>query len=73
MSDGQVPKVAVVVVHGVAYHAPGASAQAAAELLHGLRRGRESSPYRADEEQTISIPLKRASCGELNLTGLPSR
>ncbi|HEX4380592.1 MAG TPA: hypothetical protein VH022_11190, partial [Candidatus Acidoferrum sp.] len=59
MSDVQVPKVAVVVVHGVAYHAPGASAQAAAELLHGLRRGRESSPYRADEEQTVSIPLKQ--------------
>jgi hypothetical protein len=59
MSDVQAPKVAVVVVHGVAYHAPGASAQAAAELLHGLRRNRASSPYRADEEQTVSIPLKQ--------------
>jgi hypothetical protein len=50
-------KVAVVVVHGVAYHAPGASAQAASELLHGLRLNDQPSPYGADVQETVSIPL----------------
>jgi MFS family permease len=52
-------KVAVVVVHGVAYHAPGASARAASELLHGLRLADKKSPYGPDTEETISIPLKQ--------------
>jgi len=52
-------KVAVVVVHGVAYHAPGASARAASELLHGLRADGKPSPYGPDTQETISIPLKQ--------------
>lgn len=52
-------KVAVVVVHGVAYHAPGASAQAASELLHGLRLSDQPSPYGPDVQETVSIPLHR--------------
>jgi hypothetical protein len=53
------PKVAVVVVHGVAYHAPGASARAASELLHGLRLADKKSPYGPDTQETVSIPLKQ--------------
>ena len=53
------PKVAVVVVHGGAYHAPGASARAASELLHGLRPKGKSSPYGPDTQETVSIPLKQ--------------
>jgi hypothetical protein len=52
-------KVAVVVVHGVAYHAPGASARAASELLHGLRPKGKESPYGPDNQETVSIPLKQ--------------
>ena len=53
------PKVAVIVVHGVAYHAPGASARAASELLHGLRPKGKGSPYGTDTQETVSIPLKQ--------------
>jgi hypothetical protein len=49
----------VVVVHGVAYHAPGASARAASELLHGLRQKGKESPYGPDTQETVSIPLKQ--------------
>lgn len=59
MTTSDNSKVAVIVVHGVAYHAPGASARAAAELLHGMRPNGGPSPYRADEEETVSIPLKQ--------------
>lgn len=50
-------KVAVIVVHGVAYHAPGASARAASELLHGSRTRNALSPYSPDVQETVSIPL----------------
>src|SRR5260370_2798939 len=57
-------KVAVVVVHGVADDAPGASARAASELLHGLRTGGKPSPYGPDTQETISIPLKQLKISE---------
>src|SRR5258708_31139466 len=59
MMTGNNSKVAIVVVHGVAYHAPGASARAASELLHGLRTGGKPSPYGPETQETISIPLKQ--------------
>src|SRR5258708_20864787 len=59
MMTGNDSKVAIVVVHGVAYHAPGASARAASELLHGLRTGGKPSPYGPDTQETISIPFKQ--------------
>jgi len=52
-------KVALIVVHGVAYHEPGASARAASELLHGLRPKGKESPYGPDTQETVSIPLKQ--------------
>jgi hypothetical protein len=59
MTIGGNSKVAVIVVHGVAYHAPGASARAASELLHGLRPKGKESPYGPDTQETVSIPLKQ--------------
>jgi hypothetical protein len=60
VAEGNKSKVAVVVVHGVAYHAPGASARAVSELLHGLRsQGKTASPYGADTQVTVSIPLQQ--------------
>src|SRR5260370_1535191 len=64
MMTGNNSKVAIVVVHGVAYHAPGASARAASELLHGLRTGGKPSPYGPDTQETISIPLKQVKISE---------
>ena len=59
MTTGNNSKVAVVVVHGVAHHAPGASARAASELLHGLRPNGKASPYGPDIQETVSIPLRQ--------------
>ena len=49
-------RVAIVAVHGVAYHEPGASANAMSELLLGLpeERGAKYGPFAAE---TVHIPL----------------
>jgi hypothetical protein len=54
------PKVAVIAVHGVAYHEPGASANAMADLLLSLPtapRGAARS-YSSFDSQTIHMPLQ---------------
>jgi len=51
-------KVAVVAVHGVAYHAPGASAKAMSELLLSLPVGGGSKQYGPMAAQTAHIPLQ---------------
>jgi hypothetical protein len=60
LSTGKPLKVAVVAVHGVAYHEPGASADAMSELLLGLpeKRGVKYAPFTAE---TVHIPLKSLS------------
>ena len=56
-------KVALIAVHGVGYHSPGASANAMADLLHSLRTPSVSAPgpartYTAFEADAIHIPLQ---------------
>src|SRR5712691_391 len=51
-------KVAVIAVHGVAYHAPGASADAISELLLGLPAERDGKLYSPLAAETVHIPLQ---------------
>src|SRR5713226_1277537 len=56
-------KVALIAVHGVGYHSPGASANAMADLLHYLPTPSVSAPgpartYTAFEADAIHIPLQ---------------
>src|SRR5437016_11914251 len=56
-------KVAVIAVHGVAYHAPGASANAMADLLLSLPnplRSPVGAPrnYSAFEAEAIQVPIQ---------------
>ena len=57
MSEEAKTKVAVVVVHGVGYHEPGASADAVSELLLGLP-AQDGSTYSAFSAETIHVPLR---------------
>jgi hypothetical protein len=59
------PKVAVIAVHGVGYHAPGASANAMADLLLSLPSPLTSPmdaprSYSAFEADTIQVPVQPA-------------
>ncbi|MGA7791411.1 MAG: hypothetical protein WCA19_00140 [Candidatus Acidiferrales bacterium] len=70
-SDGK--RIAVVAVHGVAYHEPGSSANAVSELLLGLPKGGGSPRYAPIQAETLHIPLhpleihKPLKPGELGL------
>ena len=79
------PKIAVIAVHGVAYHEPGSSADAVSGLLLGLPKVNGSPDYSPVKAETIHIPLhpleikekERIKAGELgplqNLFGLEER
>jgi hypothetical protein len=60
LSESKPLKVAVIAVHGVAYHEPGSSANAVSELLLGLPQsvGANYGPFAAE---TVHIPLKPLS------------
>jgi hypothetical protein len=58
-------KVAVIAVHGVAYHAPGASADAVSELVLGLSERDIEAKYAPFEAETVHIPLKPFSVTSL--------
>ncbi len=51
----------MIAVHGVAYHAPGASADAVSGLVLGLSEGDIGAKYGPLEEETVHIPLKPLS------------
>lgn len=57
MSGDENSKVAIVVVHGVGYHEPGASADAVSELLLGLKAD-SGSTYTPFTAETIHVPLR---------------
>lgn len=50
-------RVAVVAVHGVAYHEPGSSANAVSELLLGLPEEDGRPRYAPIKAETLHIPL----------------
>jgi hypothetical protein len=51
-------RVSVIAVHGVAYHAPGASARAVCDLAAGLSPEQIHTKYGPFDEDTIHIPLR---------------
>jgi hypothetical protein len=65
LSETKTGKVAVIAVHGVAYHAPGASANAVSELVLGLSESEIGAKYAPFKEETVHIPLKPLSVTSL--------
>ncbi len=68
------PKVAVIAVHGVAYHAPGASANAMADLLLSLPNPLTNpvgAPrnYSAFETEAIQVPIQPVQVWTYGLPG----
>jgi len=61
------PRVAVVGVHGVAYHAPGSTANAMADLLLSIPAQNHGDPRHYDPFRAvgIQIPLQRLDVGDV--------
>jgi hypothetical protein len=63
-------RVAIVAVHGVAYHAPGASANAMSELLLGLSKDK-SANYGPFATETVQV-TRNPKCLRRSLPFTPS-